>query len=88
MWLPITTFFALGYEHSIVNMFIIPAGMMFGAPVSLIRWLVWTQVRVTLGNMFAGFAFTALLSFLNYHPKPSSRTAPALVERQEAAAAS
>jgi len=27
MWLPIATFFAHGYEHSIVNMFVIPAGM-------------------------------------------------------------
>jgi len=25
MWLPIMTFFAQGYEHSIVNMFLIPA---------------------------------------------------------------
>jgi len=35
MWLPIMTFFAQGYEHSIVNMFVIPAGMLFGAPVSV-----------------------------------------------------
>jgi len=35
MWLPIMTFFAHGYEHSIVNMFVIPAGMFFGAPVSV-----------------------------------------------------
>jgi formate/nitrite transporter FocA (FNT family) len=27
MWLPITTFFALGYEHSVVNMFVVPAGV-------------------------------------------------------------
>jgi len=26
MWLPIMTFFAQGYEHSIVNMFVIPVG--------------------------------------------------------------
>jgi formate/nitrite transporter len=38
MWLPILTFFALGYEHSIVNMYVIPAGMMLGAPVSLKAW--------------------------------------------------
>src|SRR6266481_5044236 len=29
MWLPIMTFFAHGYEHSIVNMFLIPTGMLF-----------------------------------------------------------
>src|SRR6266403_3426273 len=50
MWLPIMTFFAHGYEHSIVNMFVIPAGMFFGAPVSLRQWWLWNQVPVTLGN--------------------------------------
>src|SRR5215467_15718119 len=34
MWLPIMTFFALGFEHSIVNMYVIPSGMMLGAPIS------------------------------------------------------
>ncbi len=36
-WLPIFTFFALGYEHSVVNMFLIPAGIWMGAPVSYPR---------------------------------------------------
>src|SRR4051812_16524566 len=40
MWLPITIFFAHGYEHSIVNMFVIPAGMLLGAPISLGQWLL------------------------------------------------
>ena len=30
MWLPIMTFFGLGYEHAIVNMFVIPAGILLG----------------------------------------------------------
>ena len=29
-WLPILTFFAQGFEHSVVNMFLIPTGMMMG----------------------------------------------------------
>jgi len=29
--LPIFVFFAQGFEHSIVNMFLIPTGMMMGA---------------------------------------------------------
>ena len=35
MWLPIMTFFALGFEHSVVNMFLIPSGMLLGAPISV-----------------------------------------------------
>src|SRR5437870_1073034 len=44
MWLPITIFFAHGYEHSIVNMFVIPAGMVLGSHVSLIDWRCWNHV--------------------------------------------
>src|SRR5260370_25661146 len=40
MWLPILTFFAQGFEHSIVNMFVIPSGMLLGAPVSAGQWWV------------------------------------------------
>jgi len=60
MWLPITTFFAHGYEHSIVNMFAIPAGMFLGAPVSTAQWWVWNQIPVTLGNIVAGAVFTGV----------------------------
>ncbi|OFW14004.1 MAG: formate transporter [Acidobacteria bacterium RIFCSPLOWO2_12_FULL_67_14] len=60
MWLPIMTFFALGYEHAIVNMFAIPAGMMLGAPVSVPVWLFWNQLPATIGNIIGGAVFTAL----------------------------
>ncbi len=59
-WLPIFTFFALGYEHSVVNMFIIPAGIWMGAPVSLRDWWIWNQLPVTLGNFLGGFLFVGL----------------------------
>ena len=36
MWLPIFIFFAQGFEHSVVNMFVIPAGMMLGADISFL----------------------------------------------------
>ncbi len=70
MWLPIMTFFAHGYEHSIVNMFIIPAGMMFGAPVSLRQWWLWNQLPVTLGNIVAGVLLTGGALYLTYARKP------------------
>jgi len=71
MWLPIATFFAHGYEHSIVNMFIIPAGMFLGAPVSVSNWWVWNQIPVTIGNILAGVFLTGLALALAY-PKPST----------------
>jgi len=73
MWLPILTFFAQGYEHSIVNMFVIPAGKLFGAPVSLKQWWLWNQIPVTLGNIVAGVLLTGLALYLTFQPrKPAS----------------
>lgn len=69
MWLPILTFFAQGYEHSIVNMFVIPAGKFFGAPVSLYQWWVWNQIPVTLGNIVSGVLLTGLALYITYKPK-------------------
>jgi formate transporter len=66
MWLPIFMFFALGYEHSIVNMFVIPAGMMFGAPISIGQWMFWNQLPVTIGNIIAGVVFTGMALYATY----------------------
>jgi formate/nitrite transporter len=68
MWLPIATFFAQGYEHSVVNMFVLPAGMLLGAPVSLSNWWLWNQIPVTAGNIVAG-AFLTGLAFLAAYPQ-------------------
>lgn len=59
-WLPVFTFFALGYEHSVVNMFVIPAGMLMGAPISMRDWWLWNQIPVTVGNLLGGFLFVGL----------------------------
>jgi formate/nitrite transporter len=69
MWLPILTFLAQGFEHSIVNMFVIPAGMMSGAPVSIGNWLIWNQLPVTLGNILAGAFLTGLALYSTYGEK-------------------
>lgn len=66
MWLPITTFFGQGFEHAVVNMFVIPAGMMFGADVSLADWWLWNQIPVLVGNLASGFIFTGLAMYLIY----------------------
>ncbi|MEV4902565.1 formate/nitrite transporter family protein [Citricoccus sp. NPDC055426] len=60
IWFPIATFFALGLEHSVVNLFVIPAGMMMGAPVGLDDWWLWNQIPVLIGNLIGALALTAL----------------------------
>lgn len=59
-WLPIFIFFAQGFEHAVVNMFVIPAGIFMGAPVSVGQWWWLNQIPVTLGNIAGGVIFTAL----------------------------
>lgn len=66
MWLPILTFFAQGFEHAVVNMFVIPTGMMFGAKVSLADWWIWNQIPVTVGNLIGGLLFVGLFLYWTY----------------------
>ena len=64
----ILVFFAQGFEHSVVNMFIIPTGMMLGAKVTFADWWLWNQIPVTLGNLVGGFVFTGLAIYTTYKP--------------------
>jgi formate transporter len=71
-WMPVFIFFAQGFEHSVVNMFIIPTGMMLGAKVSLADWWLWNQIPVTIGNLVGGFTFTGLAIYVTYTSRPLS----------------
>jgi len=79
-WLPIVTFFAQGFEHSVVNMFVIPTGMLMGARVSLYQWWVWNQIPVTLGNIVGGFLFTGLALYATYKPVKSLAATPVALQ--------
>jgi len=74
-WMPIFIFFAQGFEHSVVNMFIIPTGMMMGAKVTVADWWLWNQIPVTLGNLVGGFVFTGLAIYTTYKPQPEATKA-------------
>jgi len=74
-WLPIFLFFALGFEHAVVNMFLIPTGMLLGAKIGIYQWWVWNQIPVTLGNLVGGFVFTGLALYVTYQPAKQPVTA-------------
>jgi formate/nitrite transporter len=80
MWLPILTFFAQGFEHSIVNMFVIPAGMLLHAPVSFGNWWLWNQIPVTIGNILSGSLFTGLALYSTFRPKAALEAVPFAAE--------
>lgn len=52
LW-PITAFVAIGFEHSVANMFLLPLGMAAGADVSLAQ-IAGNLFIVTLGNIVGG----------------------------------
>lgn len=60
MWIPVFIFFAQGFEHAVVNMFVIPMGMLLGADISFTDWWLWNQIPVTIGNLLSGAFFTGL----------------------------
>ena len=70
MWLPIMTFFGQGFEHSVVNMFVIPAGMMLGADVTMADWWLWNQIPSTIGNVLGGFLLSGLALYAIHMYKP------------------
>jgi len=69
IWLPIFTFFALGLEHCVVNMFVIPSAMLLNAPINITDWLFWNQIPATFGNIIGGFVFTGLFLYLTLKKK-------------------
>jgi len=60
MWMPIMLFFYMTFEHSIVNMFLFPCGLILGADFSIMEYLVWNEIPTILGNLAGGLLFTGL----------------------------
>lgn len=64
---PITAFVLLGYEHSVANMYLIPAGWAAGAPVDLPGFF-GNLIPVTIGNILGGAGGVALSYRMAYRP--------------------
>jgi formate/nitrite transporter len=60
MWMPIMLFFYMGFEHSIVNMFLFPAGLIMGGEFSIIEYFMWNEIPVIFGNVVGGLVLTGL----------------------------
>ena len=61
MWIPIGMFFALGFEHTVVNMWLFPTAILSGANVSFYDWWVWNQIPVTIGNILGAMVLNGTL---------------------------
>lgn len=60
MWMPIMLFFGMAFEHSVVNMFLFPSGLMLGGHFSIMDYLIWNEIPTVLGNLVGGLTFVGL----------------------------
>lgn len=73
MWMPIMLFFYMGFEHSIVNMFLFPSGLMLGGDFSVADYLVWNEIPTVIGNLVGGLTFVGLTLFATHARTGASR---------------
>jgi len=72
IWFPIMAFVSSGLEHSIANMYFIPAGiltsMLTGVPTTATWVNMWTAniIIVTLGNIVGGLFFVGILYWVAF----------------------
>ena len=60
MWRPVMLFFFMGFEHSIVNMFLFPFSMIMGGGFTVGDYIIWNELPTVLGNLVGGLLFVAL----------------------------
>ncbi|MGX9416529.1 formate/nitrite transporter family protein [Vibrio sp. RC27] len=73
MWMPIMLFFFMGFEHSIVNMFLFPFSMIMGGEFTVLDYFVWNEIPTALGNLFGGFLLVGLPIYLTHVRTKSER---------------
>lgn len=71
MWMPIMVFFYMGFEHSIVNMFLFPSGLMMGGHFTIADYFIWNELPTVVGNLVGGITFVGLTLYSTH-----LRTAP------------
>ncbi|WP_193044436.1 formate/nitrite transporter family protein [Mycolicibacterium baixiangningiae] len=76
MWMPIMVFFYMGFEHSVVNMFLFPSGLMLGGDFSVMDYLVWNEIPTVVGNLVGGVAFVGLTLYATHARTGSERNRP------------
>lgn len=71
MWMPILVFFYMGFEHSIVNMYLFPSGLMLGGQFTFMDYLVWNEIPTIIGNLVGGLTFVGATLYSTHY-----KTAP------------
>jgi len=75
MWMPIMLFFAMTFEHSVVNMFLFPSALMMLGKFSIMDYIIWNELPTVIGNLVGGLAFTGLTLYTTHVRTAPKRTA-------------
>ncbi len=67
MWMPIMVFFYMGFEHSIVNMFLFPSGLMLGGKFTLMDYFLWNEIPTVVGNLVGGLTFVGATLYSTHY---------------------
>jgi formate/nitrite transporter len=79
MWMPIMLFFYMGFEHSIVNMFLFPSGLLLGGHFTFMDYMLWNELPTVVGNLVGGLTFVGLTLYSTHVKTGPARDLP--VER-------
>ncbi|BES70155.1 formate/nitrite transporter family protein [Marinobacter nanhaiticus D15-8W] len=86
MWMPIMLFFFMGFEHSVVNMFLFPSGIIMGGNFSIMDYFIWNEIPTVLGNLVGGLAFTGLTLYTTHVRTAAKRKIAPRASSERAAA--
>lgn len=67
--IPVATFVALGFEHSIANMFLIPMGILYNTSIETLNWssfFITNLIPTTIGNIIGGAVMVGLVYYFVY----------------------
>src|SRR5258708_21379014 len=73
MWMPILVFFYMGFEHSIVNMFLFPSGLMLGGNFTWGDYFLWNEIPTVVGNLVGGLTFVGATLYVTHHKTSPAR---------------
>ena len=75
MWMPILVFFYMGFEHSIVNMYLFPSGLMLGGHFTFLDYLLWNEIPTIVGNLVGGLTFVGATLYSTHYKTAPQRAA-------------
>lgn len=87
MWMPILVFFYLGFEHSIVNMYLFPSGLMLGGEYTWADYFLWNEIPTVAGNLVGGLTFVGAMIYSTHYKTSVKRSRATLGKSADSALA-